>query len=273
MSASAAWLLLPPPAHADSVTVTFQDTIGNTVISDKFTVNDVTFAITHNPIVSPGYKDTLVFSLTVTPGKQMQISYSGTVGNTAGTNVWTITGSSTSNQPAHDPKLGLLTEGYTASHVGAFRTGLIISMIDQMFTGKINPMNAQGTLTYSTPTGIGGAFAGAFGSNLKGNQFHWDKSFSSPGAASNVLVDGGLFKKFDPRTVYSISEGIEQDSQVAKGNVSISVHDLSVLFVPEPSSLVLATVGYLGLSSAALWRRWRRKLPLANRSSCSTLLA
>src|SRR5262249_50982796 len=94
MSAFAASLLLPSPAHADSVTVTFQDTIGNTVISDKFTVNDVNFMTSRTTFVAPGYTDSLVFSLTVIPNKEMQITYSGTVGNTAGTNVWTITGPS-----------------------------------------------------------------------------------------------------------------------------------------------------------------------------------
>jgi hypothetical protein len=264
-------LINAAPTDDFAVAVTFQNPIGNTVIKDTFSVNDVTFVATRTKTVSAGYTDTLVFSLTVTPGKQMLISYSGTVGNTAGTNVWTITGpggagtsaTATSNQPAHDPKLGLLTEDYTASHVGAFRTGLIIAMLDQQFTGTINPMNAQGTLTYSTPTGIGGAFAGAFSSNKLGTQFHWDKSFSSPGAANNVLVDGGLFKKFDPRTVYGISEGIEQDSQVTKGNVSITAHDVSVAFVPEPSSLILGTFGFLGMSGAAAWRRWRKKVAVA----------
>src|SRR5262249_3680112 len=162
------------------------------------------------------YTDTLVFSLTVIPNKEMQITYSGTVGNTAGTNVWTITGPSngsaiaTSNQPAHDPKLGVLTEDYTASHVGNFKTGLIIAMTDLAFAGKLDAMNAEGTLTYSTPTGITGAFAGAFSSNKLGTQFHWDKSFSS-GPANNQVVDSGLFKEFDSRTVFGLQEGIELD--------------------------------------------------------------
>jgi hypothetical protein len=197
----------------------------------------------------------------------MKITYSGTVGNTAGTNVWTISGPggsaiATSNQPAHDPKLGLLTEDYTASHVGNFKTGLIIAMTDQGFTGKLNAMNAEGTLTYSTKTGITGAFAGAFSSNKKGTQFHWDKSFSS-GPANNQVVDSGLFKVFDSRTVFGIQEGIELDSIKNNGAVSASVHDLSVVLVPEPSSWVLATVGFLGLSGAALWLRWRRNLAAA----------
>jgi hypothetical protein len=272
MSASAAWLLLIPPAHADSVTVTFQSPIGNTVISDSFSVNDVTLVPTHTKTVSAGYTDTLIFSLAVTPNKEIKISYSGTVGNTAGTNVWTISGPggsafATSNQPAHDPKLGVLTEDYTASHVGNFKTGLIIAMTDQAFVGKLNAMNAEGTLTYSTSTGITGAFAGAFSSNKLGTQFHWDKSFSS-GPANNQVIDSGLFKEFDSRTVFGIQEGIELDSIKNNGAVSASVHDLSVVFVPEPSSLVLGTLGFLGLSSAALWRRWRRKYPLANRSGC-----
>jgi hypothetical protein len=256
------------PSDDFSVTVTFQDPIGNTVIKDSFSVNDVTFATTRTKTVSAGYTDTLVFALTVTPNKEMKITYSGTVGNTAGTNVWTITGPggsavATSNQPAHDPKLGLLTEDYTASHVGNFKTGLIIAMIDQAFTGKLNPMNAEATLTYSTPTGIGGAFAAAFSSNKLGTQFHFDKSFFSPGAANNQVVDSGLFKKFDSRTVFGISEGIEQDSSVTKGNVSITAHDVSVAFVPEPRSIVLGIVGFLGLSGAAAWRRWKRKFAAA----------
>jgi hypothetical protein len=123
-------------------------------------------------------------------------------------------------------------------------------------------MNAEGTLTYSTKTGITGAFAGAFSSNKKGSQFHWDKSFRS-GPANNQVIDSGLFKKFDSRTVYGIQEGIELDSIKNNGTVSANVHDVSVAFVPEPSSLVLGTIGFLALSGSALWRRWRRKPAVA----------
>jgi hypothetical protein len=269
-------LMLSPKSFAQSpdddffVSVTFQDPKGNTVISDKFSINDLNLATppVHTVNVSPGYTDTLVFSFTHT-ATELKITYSGTVGNTAGTNVWSITGPSagsavaTSNQPAHNPKLGLLTEQYTATHTGAFSTGLIVSMGDQQFQGTINPMNAEGTLTYTTLTGINGAFSGVFGSNKKGNQFSWDKSFNSPNPASNQVVDSGIFKKFDPRTTYTIGEGIELDSSVAKGNVSASVSDVSVAFVPEPSSLILGTVGFLGLGGAGAWRRWRRKFAVA----------
>src|SRR5262249_50738233 len=106
-------LINNPPADDFAVRVTFQDPTGNTVISDNFSVNDVNFVTSPTTFAAPGYTATWVFSLTHT-ATQMTITYSGTVGNTAGTNVWTITGPSsgsaiaTSNQPAHDPLLGLL---------------------------------------------------------------------------------------------------------------------------------------------------------------------
>jgi hypothetical protein len=269
-------LTLSPKSFAQSpdddffVSVTFQTPKGTTVISDKFSINDLNLGAlpVRTTMVSAGYVDNLVFSFTHT-ATELRITYSGTVGNTAGTNVWSIAGPSagsavaTSNQPTHDPKLGLLTEKYTATHTGAFSSSLIVSMGDQQFFGTINPMNAEGTLTYSTPTGINGAFAGNFSSNKKGSQFGWGISFSSPNPANNKVVDSGLFKKFDPRTIYSIGEGIELDSTVAKGNVSASVSDVSVAFVPEPSSLILGTVGFLGLGGAGAWRRWRRKVAVA----------
>jgi hypothetical protein len=252
-----------------SVVIAFQPggTGTSPIITDKFTVNDVTHAITTSFDALPaGITDTVrsSFAVSFSPTK-ITVTYGGTFTSNGGANVWTISkGSATSNFPAGNPNLGVLTFDYGVTHSGKFSSALTTTVIDDFFSGHKPPvtlpktLEGEGTLTEGAipgVTGLRGTFGGAFSGNpgTGGTTFSWhDLAFSGPGT-----VTAGP-KSFMPGSHYGIQESVELDSNPLLANQGGNISDLSVASVPEPTTMLLGVIGVLGAAGGGVWRRWKR---------------
>lgn len=129
----------------------------------------------------------------------------------------------------------------------------------------------------SAGTTIGSGSSGTFGNastqyamvtypSVSGNWANVQNGYLGVSFTENSLTYYGwieLSVTHQPNNLQATIQGWAYQNTAGK---SIAAGDTGIASVPEPSSLVLAGLGGLGLLGAAARNRWRRRLVLASRS-------